>query len=241
MWHSCRPSKKEYNLLGTKQLSIHNYNILSEGITVHTTEDLANTPDDSEPALQSTSNSEHKQLDLLNQQIHHSLVEPAHLPVIQPSQLRATLSLSYSSTISVFPTMTMHTQTNPSFTNTQTTISIAFQQWINDIFQTVLKRAPPLLGGGGGRGGDGGGGGEGAPPLAGPDPALQPVAQAADVHAMEKQPQDFYSDREKADNFIEEVKEYLCLNQDVSGFDSPKKKAAFILTCMKEPEVVEWV
>jgi len=85
MWHSCRPSKKEYNLLGTKQLSIHNYNILSEGITVHTTEDLANTPDDSEPASQSTSNSEHKQLDLLNQQIHHSLVEPAHLPVIQPS------------------------------------------------------------------------------------------------------------------------------------------------------------
>jgi len=58
---------------------------------------------------------------------------------------------------------------------------------------------------------------------------------------MEKQPQDFYSDREKADNFIEEVKEYLCLNQDVSGFDSPKKKAAFILTCMKGPEVVEWV
>jgi hypothetical protein len=34
VWHSCRPSKKEHNLLGTEQLSIHNYNILPEGTAI---------------------------------------------------------------------------------------------------------------------------------------------------------------------------------------------------------------
>jgi hypothetical protein len=58
---------------------------------------------------------------------------------------------------------------------------------------------------------------------------------------MGKVPQDFFGDREKADDFIEEVQGYLCLNADVSGFNSPKKKAAFTLTCMKGPEVTGWV
>jgi hypothetical protein len=58
---------------------------------------------------------------------------------------------------------------------------------------------------------------------------------------MEKQPQDFYGNWEKADNFIEEVKGYLHLNQDVSRFNSLKKKAAFTLACMKGPKVAGWV
>jgi hypothetical protein len=40
-------------------------------------------------------------------------------------------------------------------------------------------------------------------------------------------------DRARADNFIEEVKGYLRLNQDVAGFDSPMKKIAFTLTLIK--------
>ena len=142
--------------------------------------------------------------------------------------------------------MTTQTQLNPTSTNTQTTISTASQQQINDVFQSVLRRAPPLSGGGGGReggggrgGGGGGGGGEGPP--GGPDSALQPVAQAADIRAMGKVPQDFFGDWEKADDFIEEVRGYLCFNADVSGFDSPKKKAIFTLTCMKGPKVAGWV
>jgi hypothetical protein len=67
------------------------------------------------------------------------------------------------------------------------------------------------------------------------------VAQAADVQAMGKQPQDFFRDREKANNFIEEVQGYLCLNANVSSFNSLKKKAAFTLTCIKGPEVAGWV
>jgi hypothetical protein len=58
---------------------------------------------------------------------------------------------------------------------------------------------------------------------------------------MGKVPQDFFGDQEKADDFIEEVRGYLCLNANVSGFNSPKKKAAFTLTCMKGPEVAGWV
>jgi hypothetical protein len=43
-----------------------------------------------------------------------------------------------------------------------------------------------------------------------------------------------------ADNFIEEVQQYLRLNSDVVGYDSPMKKVAFTLTCMKGPEVATW-
>ena len=43
-------------------------------------------------------------------------------------------------------------------------------------------------------------------------------------------PQLFYRDRTKADDFIDEVKAYLCLNADVVGYDSPFKKVAFTLT-----------
>ena len=58
---------------------------------------------------------------------------------------------------------------------------------------------------------------------------------------MGKVPQDFFGDQEKANDFIEEVRGYLCLNTDVSGFNSPKKKAAFTLMCMKGPKVAGWV
>ena len=58
---------------------------------------------------------------------------------------------------------------------------------------------------------------------------------------MGKLPETFTGDQSKADNFIEEVKGYLCLNDDVSGFDSPKKKIAFTLTHMKGDDVAGWV
>jgi hypothetical protein len=57
---------------------------------------------------------------------------------------------------------------------------------------------------------------------------------------MGKLPDNFNGDRTKADNFIEEVKGYLCLNAEVTGFNSPRKKIAFTLTHMKGPEVAGW-
>ena len=58
---------------------------------------------------------------------------------------------------------------------------------------------------------------------------------------MGKLPKIFNGDRTKADDFIEEVKGYLCLNAEVAGFDSPMKKITFTLTHMKGPEVAGWV
>jgi hypothetical protein len=56
---------------------------------------------------------------------------------------------------------------------------------------------------------------------------------AADVKAMGGLPQIFNGDRARADDFIEEVKGYLRLNQDVAGYNSPIKKVAFTLTLIK--------
>jgi hypothetical protein len=53
-------------------------------------------------------------------------------------------------------------------------------------------------------------------------------------------PQIFNGDHARADNFIEEVKGYLRLNQDVAGHNSPIKKVAFTLTLIKGPEVAGW-
>jgi hypothetical protein len=53
-------------------------------------------------------------------------------------------------------------------------------------------------------------------------------------------PQIFSGDRARADDFIEEVKGYLRLNQDVAGYNSPIKKVAFTLTLIKGSEVAGW-
>ena len=54
-------------------------------------------------------------------------------------------------------------------------------------------------------------------------------------------PHKFTGNRTKADDFIEEVKAYFCVNEDVAGFNSPIKKVAFTLTLIKGDEVAGWV
>jgi hypothetical protein len=68
----------------------------------------------------------------------------------------------------------------------------------------------------------------------------QPVVLAGDVKTMGQLPQIFTGEWSKADNFIEEVKGYLCLNQDVAGFDSPIKKIAFTLMLIKGEDTAGW-
>ena len=65
--------------------------------------------------------------------------------------------------------------------------------------------------------------------------------QLLDVKAIGKLPDTFDRDQAKAEDFIEEVKGYLCLNQDVAGFNSTMKKVVFTLTYMKGPKVADWV
>ena len=57
---------------------------------------------------------------------------------------------------------------------------------------------------------------------------------------MGKDPPLFQGDRKKADTFMNEVKKYLTLNDNVAGFCSPKKKVVLVLTFMQGPEVEEW-
>ena len=54
-------------------------------------------------------------------------------------------------------------------------------------------------------------------------------------------PQIFYGDRTKANDFINKVKAYLCLNSDVAGYDSPFKKVTFTLTLIKGESTAQWV
>jgi len=88
------------------------------------------------------------------------------------------------------------------------------------------------------RGGGPPGGGGGA--TANPPAQLQPIAPAANVKAMGKDPPLFKGQREKANTFMNEVEKYLALNHDVTGFNSPKKKVTLVLTFMQGPEVEEW-
>ena len=84
-------------------------------------------------------------------------------------------------------------------------------------------------------GGGGGGGGSG-PPLGQPAPLGQgqaPIQAAADIKAMGNLPHEFTGDQTKADEFIEEVKAYFRVNEDVAGFNLPIKKVAFTLTLIK--------
>jgi hypothetical protein len=64
---------------------------------------------------------------------------------------------------------------------------------------------------------------------------------AGDVKTMGQLPQIFTGDQSKVDNFIEEVKGYLCLNQDVAGFDLPIKKIVFTLMLIKGEDTAGWI
>ena len=137
--------------------------------------------------------------------------------------------------------------------NTTTTTTTGTAASINSKLKASLSRYSTL---GGGRSGppsggppSGGSGGPGGNPPGAPGPPApvppaqggqQPIARAADVKSMGGLPQVFTSDRLLADDFIEEVKGYLRLNQDVAGYNSPIKKVALTLTLMKGPQVAGW-
>jgi hypothetical protein len=57
---------------------------------------------------------------------------------------------------------------------------------------------------------------------------------------MGQLPQVFTGDCSKVDKFIEEVKGYLCLNQDVAGFNLPIKKIVFTLMLIKGEDIAGW-
>jgi hypothetical protein len=132
------------------------------------------------------------------------------------------------------------TQTTPSPNNPPIPITTK-TQLINTFDQAFKQSQSGGEGGGGGGSEGGGGGGLGGLPAPLPPPnALVLVPAAANMRAMGNKPGNFYRDRAKANTFIEDVKAYLQLNEDVARYNSPKNKIAFTLTCMKGDEVSGW-
>ncbi len=140
-----------------------------------------------------------------------------------------------------------------SMTTTQTTTQIATQATTAiapqyPLTETELEELLNVAMGerGGGTGGppsgppSGGGPPGGGGPAATGGTAAQPIAAAANVKAMGKDPPLFKGERSKADMFMNEVEKYLTLNDDVAGFKSPKKKVVLVLTFMQGPKVEEW-
>jgi len=180
------------------------------------------------------SNSNHSDDYPLDQEIRNQPISPAAILSLQPMSITATL---------LAPTTTQTTGSS----NISTTQPTAPTASIPNSIQTKLSNAlchnprGALGGGGGGRGSGSGRGGALEVPggLGGPNVAQNPIPQVADVRAMGALPQIFSSNHTYTDNFIKEVKTYLCLNDDVPRFNSPMKQIAFVLTLIKGPDVTD--
>ena len=139
---------------------------------------------------------------------------PALLPTILTFIAMSTATLTQ-------PTITVQTV---NVTLTSGTIVADPMQWIKNAINKALQRNP-----GSGPGGLGG-------PRAPGGPAEQPanqqnvVPQVADVHLMESLPAIFLDNRAEAEDFINGIQAYICLNQEVPGFTLPMKKIALTLT-----------
>jgi hypothetical protein len=127
-----------------------------------------------------------------------------------------------------------------------------------DNLANILSRGPGghgnLSPGGGGQpggnppaGGGGGGGQPGGNPPAGGrgggrgQPAVAPTQPAnRDAKSMGNLPPTFDGNRKNAEDFIESVKRYICLNADMAGFNSYIKRIAFTLMLLQGPQVAGW-
>jgi hypothetical protein len=166
--------------------------------------------------------------DLINDKIRHSPVEIS--PWLAISSMSAT---RMASTVMVTPVRVASPAPVAGMTPTS----------IQGKLNMVLRHTGPL--GGGGPTGLGGPGGPGGPGMPGGGPGQanvlqQPVPPVGDVKTMGQLPQIFTGDHARADDFIEEVKGYLRLNQDMVGFNSPMKKIAFMLTLIKGADTAGW-
>lgn len=190
---------------------------------------------ESDKELDSTEEDDEPILDITNQSIRAT---PVPLSVTSPAR---TMSTTAVTTTTTHATMASSTQPPPAPVAAPTLTSSTDVQ---ALFNNALCRQ-----GGGGSGPPGssppGGAPGGGPPApgplgAGPNAALQPVAVAGDIKMMGQPPPVFYGDRTKADHFVDQVKGYLRLNRDVTGFNSPMKKMAFMLSHIQGEETNAW-
>jgi len=161
------------------------------------------------PTCAHNSESEPEQ-DPLNTAIHNSpalLKEPlAPETPITPTPFFAIAKNNLSQQL----TMTTMTQTTTQ-TTTQPTMAITSQHPLTaNKLEELLNITMGERGGGSGGGPPGPPGGGGPAATAGP---LQPIAAAANIKAMGKDPPLFQGKRKKADTFMNEVEKYLMCNR----------------------------
>ena len=223
VWYICKFDKGQ-PVIGNPFVSVHDYDILGsdeqpiEGEAQHLSEEESSSSE-------SDTESDELEQDPITQQVNQQ---------IRNSPLNASQKPLPPHTATQHPTILQLAMTTTTTTSTSTTT--ATPATISAAYQKALNGQPPS--GGGGGGGDGGGGGGGG--RGGRGAPQQNIAPANDVKSMGKLPEVLTGDRTRADDFIEEVKAYLCLNADIAGFNSPMKKVAFTVTLMKGPEVAGW-
>ena len=225
--------------VGARVPQLDEYNTEGSDIQVLVNEELEKTSEED-----STSEAESKE-ELkepgtpVNQQIHLAPINP----ILKTSPIETkNHSLLSEATMTTQTTTSVSTAiTSTQLTNDNSTTTTTMPQRLHNQLQQILRRHGGGPGGPSGLRGPGGPGGPGNP--GGPDPATpqQPIQPAADIKMMGALLQLFYGDRTKADDFIDEVKAYLCLNADVAGYNSPFKKFAFTLTLIKGESTAQWV
>ena len=223
---------KTYSL-GASIPQLDEYNTEGSDIQVLIDEELEKTSKE-ETTLEAESEEELKDPgSSINQQI-------CLTPIAQ--SLKASPTSTKSNPLIIETTMTTQTATHSSMaiTSSQPAPSSSSNngttpQQLCDQLQQILRRH------GGGPNGPTGPGGPGGPNQLNPALPQQPIQPAADVKTMGALPQIFLGDRTKADDFIDEVKAYLCLNADVAGYNSPLKKVAFTLTFIKGESTAQWI
>ena len=163
--------------------------------------------------------------------------------ISQPTMSTTTTTQTATGTSTTTTGNTGTTSTTGGSTGTIAGSMLSTPETIQNTLRSAMRRhtntGPPPGGSGGGGGGPPGGGapGGGGQPPAQPLQAQNPIPNNPDVKIMGSLPNKFLGDRAMAEDFIEEVKRYLCLNRDVAGYDSPIKKAAFTLTLIKGKEI----
>jgi len=146
--------------------------------------------------------------------------------------------LTVMSTTTTQPTITVQTATTTATTSGTTVApaaaaatggtTLTATQQITTAINKALRRNP-----GSGPGGPGGPAPQGINPLA-------VIPQAADVRLMGSLPAIFSGNRAEAEHFINGIQAYIRLNREVSGFNSPMKKIALVLTLMQGDKVADW-
>jgi hypothetical protein len=153
-------------------------------------------------------------------------------PIYAPPRLENPLSNPFSK---LTTTMSTATTVQTATTSTPTSTGQKPQDAVKSIWHKAFRRTP-----GGNPGGNPGGGGGGGGRVGGA--ANQQVVPAGgDVRLMGALPTIFNGNRAEAHQFIEAVKSYIRLNEDVPGFQSPMKKVALTLTLMQGENVAAWV